>query len=331
VWSGDIAARWSDMREQISAGVNFSMSGIPNWTFDIGGYTVENRYITMDVGKKHIEPKPADKAEFAELYTRWYEFGAFVPVFRSHGELIKRETFEIAKPGTPVYNILAFYDRLRYRLLPYIYTLAADTYHKSGTIMRGLVMDFPNDAKVRNIADEYMFGPSFLVAPVTDYHAKSRQVYLPAGTRWYDFYTGAVFEGGQTITAAAPLDKMPLFVKQGAIVPTGAKVQYTNEKPGAPITLTIYTGKDGAFDLYEDDGTSTGYRKGAFARIPVSYSEATGTVTIGARTGAFPGMVESREFKVRFISRATKTALDFDTKHAETVHYNGQVVEVMKK
>lgn len=323
VWSGDIAARWSDMKDQVSAGVNFSLSGIPNWTFDIGGFSMEDRYT--------IKPKPAALAEWKELYTRWYQFGAFVPVFRSHGEGLKRETYEVSKPGTPVYNILAFYDRLRYRLLPYIYAIAADTYYKAGTMMRGLVMDFPNDPAVRNIADEYLFGPLFLVAPVTEYKATSRNVYLPAGTGWYDFYTGAAFEGGQTITAKAPLDRMPLFVRQGAIVPTGVKQQYTNEKPGAPITLTVYTGKDGQFELYEDDGTSTGYKKGAFARITLAWNEAAGTLTIGDRKGSFPGMVEQREFKVRFISGAAKNALDFDAKGALTVTYTGKAVTVTKK
>jgi alpha-D-xyloside xylohydrolase len=285
----------------------------------------------MDVGKKHIVPKAADKAEWTELYTRWYQFGAFVPVFRSHGEAVKRETFEIAKPGSKVFNILAAYSKLRYRLLPYIYTIAADTYHKAGTMMRGLVMDFPNDPSVRNIDDQYMFGPSFLIAPVTEYKATSRQVYLPAGTRWYDFYNGTAYEGGQTITAAAPLDKMPVFVKEGAIVPTGVAQQYTGEKPGAPITLTVYTGKNGAFDLYEDDGTSTAYQKGASARIPVAWNEASGTLTIGARKGSFPGMVAARTFKVRFISGPTKTALDFDAKGAQSVAYSGEAVVVKRK
>lgn len=323
VWSGDIAARWSDMREQISAGVNFSMSGIPNWTFDIGGYTVEDRY-----GAK--KPKPADKAEFTELYTRWYEFGAFVPVFRSHGEIVKRETFEIARPGSPVYNILASYDRLRYRLLPYIYTIAADTYHRAGTMMRGLVMDFPGDSKVRNIDDEYMFGPSFLVAPVTAYKARSREVYLPAGVRWYDFHTGKAYDGGQTITAAAPLDRMPLFVEEGSIVPTGPAIQHTGEKPGAPITLTVYAGKDGRFELYEDDGNSNAYQKGAWSRIPIAYSEATGTLTIGDRSGSFPGMVENRVFNIRWVSGPSRDAANFEAKPDQTVRYQGKTVELTR-
>jgi alpha-D-xyloside xylohydrolase len=322
VWSGDIAARWTDMREQISAGVNFSMSGIPNWTFDIGGYTVEDRYGTA--------PKPVDKAEWTELYTRWFEFGSFVPVFRSHGEIIKREIFEIAKPGTPVYNILATYDRLRYRLLPYIYSIAGDTYHRAGTMMRGLAMDFPNDPAVRNIADEYMFGPSFLVAPVTEYRAKGRPVYLPAGSRWYDFYTGQVFNGGQTIDAAAPLDRLPVFVREGSIVPTGPQIQYTSEKPAGPILLTVYTGKDGTFELYEDDGKSNGYQKGQWSRIAFAWNEATGTLTIGDRKGSFAGMPESRVFNVRFIAGPTSSAVKFDAARVQSVRYSGKAIEVKR-
>ncbi len=333
VWSGDVASRWSDMRDQISAGVNFSLSGIPNWTFDIGGYTMETRYGGWNIDVQpntYTKPKPADLAEFNELYTRWFEFGAFVPVFRSHGEVRRRETFEISKPGTPIYNILAFYDRLRYRLMPYIYTLGADTYHKAGTIMRGLVMDFPNDTKVRDIADEYMFGPSFLVAPVTEYKARTRQVYLPAGVRWYDFYTGKSFDGGQEITADAPLAHMPLFVKAGSIVPVGPQEQYTGQKPGAPITLYVYTGKDGQFDLYEDDGTTNGYEHGAWSSIPISYDDASGTLTIGARKGSFAGMVDKRVFNVRWISGPTRNAVNLDAKPDQSVHYSGQAVEISR-
>ncbi len=323
VWSGDIAARWSDMRDQISAGVNFSMSGIPNWTFDIGGYTMENRY-----AMKH--PKLADKAEWTELYTRWFEFGAFVPVFRSHGELVKREIYNIAKPGSKIYNILALYDRLRYRLLPYIYTIAANTYYHSGTMMRGLVMDFPNDKKARDINDEYMFGPAFLVAPVTEYKARTRAVYLPAGVRWYDFQTGKVYDGGQTVTVPAPLNRLPLFVREGSIIPTGPRLQYTGQKPETPITLTVYTGKDGHFDIYEDDGTSNDYQKGAFSRIPITWSEATGTLTIGDRQGSFPGMLKNRVFNIRWISGPTRNAINYEAKPDRTVRYSGEAVEVKR-
>jgi len=329
VWSGDLASRWSDLREQISAGVNFSMSGIPNWTFDIGGYTMERRYggYLDDV---HYTPpnSAADLAEWTELYTRWFEMGAFVPIFRSHGELRHREIFEVAKKGSEIYSALVWYDRLRYRLMPYIYTLAADSYHQAGTMMRGLVMDFPGDQMVRNIADEYLFGSSFLVAPVTEYKARSRSVYLPAGVRWYDFYTGTTYEGGQAIVAQAPIARMPLFVKEGSILPIGPDIQYTGQMPGAPITLTVYTGKDGHFDLYEDDGTSKGYTRGEWSRIPISYDEARGTLTIGDRKGAFPGMVSDRVFNVRWISGATANAAKFDAKPDQSVRYTGQAVEI---
>ncbi|MDE1938250.1 MAG: DUF5110 domain-containing protein [Alphaproteobacteria bacterium] len=323
VWSGDIASRWSDMRDQISAGVNFAMSGIPNWSFDIGGYTMENRYA--------VHPTPAAKAEWTELYTRWFQFGAFVPIFRSHGELVKREIYEVAHPGSNIYDILAWYDRLRYRLMPYIYTQAAGMYFHAGTLMRGLVMDFPEDHKVWDISDEYMFGPSFLVAPVTEYKARSRPVYLPLGVRWYDFYSGKVYDGGQSIDAPAPLDHMPLFVKEGSIIPIGPREQYTGEKPKAAITLNVYIGKNAHFDLYEDDGTTNAYQRGAWTRIPIRYDDATGTLTIGNREGSFPGMAAEREFRVVWISGPTRKAVDFDAKPDLSVHYSGTEVEIHRE
>ena len=188
VWSGDVASRWDNLREQISAGVNFSMSGAPNWTHDIGGYTMEPRF---------LKPTAADLDEWRELNLRWFQFGAFSPLFRSHGENIKREIFEIAPAGSPMYRSMEYYDRLRYRLMPYIYTLAGDSYWRDGTIMRGLVMDFPDDRRAWGVKDEYLFGPALLVAPVTEYKARSRAVYLPAGATWYDFYTGKVSRAGR--------------------------------------------------------------------------------------------------------------------------------------
>ncbi len=292
-WSGDTASRWTDLYNQISAGVNFSMSGIPNWSFDIGGFTMESRY---------QNPTPADLDEWRELNLRWFQFGAFAPLFRSHGEEPFREIYTLAPAGSVVYDSLAWYDRLRYRLMPYIYTLGADTYHRDGTIMRGLVMDFPADTRVRELRDEYLFGPSFLVAPVHEYQARSRHVYLPAGSGWYDFQTGRYHQGGQDIDAAAPLARMPLFVRAGAIVPVGPAIEYTGQKPDAPLTLTVYTGSDGSFDLYEDDGLSNGYEHGEFARIPMHYDESTATLRIGARVGHYAGMSAQRTFKVRWIS-----------------------------
>ncbi|HMI36914.1 MAG TPA: TIM-barrel domain-containing protein, partial [Steroidobacteraceae bacterium] len=318
-WSGDTASRWTDLYNQISAGVNFSMSGIPNWSFDIGGFTMENRY---------HNPSPADLDEWRELNLRWFQFGAFVPLFRSHGEEPFREIYSLAPEGSEVYNSLAFYDRLRYRLMPYIYTLGADAALRDGTIMRGLVMDFPHDVRVRNLSDEYLFGPSFLVSPVYEYQARTRKVYLPAGTEWTDFYTGKTYTGGQQIEAAAPLARMPLFVRAGAIIPVGPVIEYTGQKPDAPITLCVFTGRDGAFDLYEDDGVSYGYERGELARIPMKYHEAAGTLTIGARQGAFPGMVAHRTFKVRWMAPGAAAPTDFDAAADLSIDYSGAALTV---
>ena len=314
VWSGDVASRWEDLREQISAGINFSMSGIPNWTHDIGGFSNEARYTNAEV---------AHLPEWRELNTRWFQFGAFSPLFRSHGETPKREIYELAAAGTPTYRSMEYYDRLRYRLMPYIYTLAGDTFHKDGTIMRGLVMDFPEDRKAWNIADQYLFGPALLVAPVTEFRARSRDVYLPAGTSWYDFHTGRMQAGGRTVRAAAPYEHLPLYVRAGSIVPTGPAIQHTAEKPADPITLHVYTGVDGSFSLYEDDGLSRQYLNGAFARIPISYDESSGTLTIGAREGSFPGMLQNRIFNIRWITPKRARGLDPDGKADATIRYSG--------
>jgi alpha-D-xyloside xylohydrolase len=318
-WSGDVAARWDDLRLQISAGVNLSMAGLPNWTHDIGGFAVEDRYTRQD---------PAHLAEWREQYLRWFQFGAFTPLFRSHGEFPFREIFNIAPDGSEVQNALIQYDRLRYRLLPYIYTLAADTYHKGGTIMRGLVMDFPDDPNARNLGDQYLFGPAFLVAPVTRFRARTWDVYLPARARWYDFYTGRAYDGGRTVTADAPLARIPLFVRAGSIVPTGPAVEYSDERLDGPITLFIYRGADGAFDLYEDDGETYAHQTGAFTRIPIRYDDATGTVTIGARQGSYPEMVDRRTFHVRWIAGPGRDAANFDAPPDGTVEYAGQEVSV---
>ncbi len=312
LWSGDLPARWEDLHNQVAAGLGLSMAGVPDWTFDIGGYVIEDRY---------VNPDAANLAEWREIYLRWYQFGAFVPIFRSHGQGVFREIWNIAPPGSEVEDALAWYDRLRYRLMPYIYALAGAVYHDDGTMMRGLVMDFPSDPKAANVNDEYMFGPSFLVAPVSQYQARSRGVYLPAGARWVDFYTGRRFDGGQTITADAPLARMPLFVRQGAILPIGPAIEYTGEKRDAPVTLFVYTGADGKFALYDDDGTSEAYQRGGFARIPLAWDEARHTLTIGKRAGSFKGMAKSRVFNIRWIGDAQ--ALDLDAKPDRSVVYTG--------
>lgn len=321
VWSGDVASRWSDLREQVSAGVNLSLSGLANWTFDIGGFAVEKRYETQD---------PAHLAEWRELNLRWFQFGAFAPIFRSHGQFPTREIWNISPEGTAIYDSLAYYDRLRYTLLPYIYTLAGDTWHRDGTIMRGLAMDFPNDPKVRDIDDQYLFGPAFLVNPVSEFKATSRNVYLPAGADWYDFNTGKRHRGGQTLRADAPLARMPLFVRAGSIVPIGPVMQYVDEQPTAPLTLVVYTGADGKFSLYEDDGKGYGYEKGEFSRIPLSWNERTGKLSIGAREGSYPEMQKQRTIRARFVSGPRADAGALEPAVDATVQYDGKAITVSK-
>ncbi|WP_443750312.1 TIM-barrel domain-containing protein [Asticcacaulis solisilvae] len=335
-WSGDTASRWNNLYDQISAGVSFSMSGIPNWTHDIGGYAQETRYQGADAGSAqenrstgNASIKPEDLKEWQELNLRWFQFGAFSPLFRSHGEVVKREIYNISPEGSDMRASMVWYDELRYRLMPYIYATASDTYFNSGTIMRGLVMDFPGDQAVKDIKDQYLFGHALLVAPVTEYQARSREVYLPKGADWYNFYTGEKLTGGKRTQVDAPVTQIPLFVRAGAIVPMGPVTQYVDEKPDAPLTLTVYTGADGTFSLYEDDGVSNGYTRGAFTRIPLSYNDKTGTLTIGARTGSYPGMVAKRTFRVRFIKAGTSTSGAFDAKDAE-VAYDGALVTVKR-
>ncbi|MDY6922659.1 MAG: glycoside hydrolase family 31 protein [Pseudomonadota bacterium] len=323
LWSGDVAARWDDLGEQISAGLNAGLSGIPNWTHDIGGFSVEARYSTPEM-------KPEDKAEWDELNLRWFQFGAFSPVFRSHGEFPLREVYNLAEPGSDLYDAFAAQMRLRYRLMPYIYTLAGDTWHKDGTIMRALAMDFPADARARDINDQYLFGSALMVAPVYAYEARQRSVYFPSGADWYDFHSGRKYPGGSEATVAAPLEQIPLFVRAGSILPTGPEILHTADKPEGPITLTVYTGADGSFELYNDAGTTYGYERGEFARVPIRWDQASGALTIGARAGGYPGMPANRTFHIRWIDGPTAAAADFDTAPVRTIEYNGQAVRVSR-
>ncbi|HEY4154287.1 MAG TPA: TIM-barrel domain-containing protein, partial [Puia sp.] len=314
VWSGDIAARWSDMKTQITAGINFSLSGIPFWTMDIGGFAVEHRYENAQ-GK--------DLEEWREQMTRWYQFGAFCPLFRVHGQFPFREIYNVAPEDHPAYQSMLYYDKLRYRLLPYLYTLAARTYHDDYTIMRGLVMDFEKDTTAGHISDQYMLGPSLLINPVYTFQARNREVYLPAGQGWFNFYSGTYESGGQKISADAPYGRMPVFVKEGSIIPFGPALQYTSEKPADPIDLFVYGGRDASFTLYEDENGNYNYEKGLFANIPISYNESTKTVTIGKREGSFPGMLKERTFRISLITKNKPVELNFDADRAQTVHYNG--------
>lgn len=323
LWSGDVASRWYDLAAQISAGVNISAAGVPNWTHDIGGFSLEDRFL-------HAKPGSADLDEWQELNLRWFQFGAFSPLFRSHGEPPFREIFEIAPEGTPMRAAMVWYDELRYRLLPWIYTVAADTWWRDGSMMRAMAMDFPDDLRARDIHDQYLFGHDFLVAPVHAYKARERRVWLPGKGRWADFATGARHAGGQEIMAAAPFERMPLFVREGAIIPMGPVRQFTADKPGAPITLHVYTGANGAFALYDDDGVSEAFRTGAYSRIPIRYEESTGMLTLDAREGkGYAGMWPTQEFRIRW--ETPGRAPDPDGAGDAVVQYTGAAVSVTRR
>ena len=321
VWSGDITSTWTAMRQQIPAGLGLSLSGLPYWTMDIGGFSVPARFSAK-------KPTAEDAEEWRELNTRWFQFGTFVPLLRVHGEAPKREMWELGGEKHPAYQTELKFDRLRYRLLPYIYSLAGGVTHEGGTILRPLVMDFRTDKQALEVSDEFLFGSAFLVSPVTTYKARTRSVYLPVAAGWYDFWTGAQLAGGQTIEAPAPYESMPVHVKAGSIVPTGPELQYTDEKPADPIVLWVYAGADGAFTLYEDDGLTYGYEKGAFARIPIRWTEATRTLTIGKREGAFPGMQQERTFQVVLVGKGKPVGFSFEPKADKTVRYDGAPVEL---
>ena len=321
-WSGDIATRWEDLKAQISAGLNFAASGIPYWTHDIGGFCVEDRYVkgAKEVDKTGVEN--ADMKEWRELNTRWYQFGAFSPLFRSHGQKPFREIFNIAPDGHPAYKSVVYYTRLRYALMPYIYSLAGMTYFRDYTIMRPLVMDFTADKATRNIGDEYMFGPALLVAPVYTYGATSRQVYFPSGATWYDFYTGKAVNGGQSLEVAAPYERIPLYARSGSIIPFGPDMQWSNEKEPETIDLYVYAGEDGEFLLYEDDGLNYNYEKGEYTIIPMWWNDAKSTLTIGERQGRYPGMLTTRKFNIIKVSPDTPHGYNRDNK-GHVVAYNG--------
>jgi len=477
-WSGDVQATWEVFAKQVAAGINFGLSGLPYWTTDIGGFFV-NEY-----------PKGGQDPAYQELFTRWYQWGAFCPIFRVHGTTVPREMWRFGEPGSWAYDTQLRFDRLRYRLMPYIYSMAGNVTHGGGTILRGLPFDFRSDPRVRDIADEHMFGRAFLVSPVLqplrygalhssevgraipasaiegpdgtvgalqgdyfadktlarrvarrsdaavdfdwgleaplpevpadhfsvrwtgrlrapetgeyelstvaddgvrlwldgklliddwtqhapEYHAgrvsleagkpydlkleyfdeilgasvklrwtrpsdrsaaeaapsrpMRRRVYLPAGADWYDFWTGERLKGGRAIDAPAPLERMPLHVRAGSIVPLGPHLQYADEKPADPIELRVYPGADARFELYEDEGEGYAYEKGIYATIPIEWSEASRTLTIGARRGAFPGMLERRTFRVVWVRKGHGVGLEPEAQADATVVYDGQSLTV---
>ena len=344
VWSGDVASTWESFRNQIPAGLNFSLCGMPHWNSDIGGFFAGH------YNKSWNDDSASKNPLYQELYVRWLQFGTFNPMMRSHGTDVYREIYKFGKKGEPVYDAIEKMIGLRYSLLPYIYSTSWEVSNRQSSFMRALMMDFVDDRKVWDINDEYMFGKSILVAPIT--HAqytpeavvkvseeegwnrdgakktktdvavdfmetKSTNIYLPAGTLWYDFWTNEKHEGGKEITKETTLDVIPLYVKAGSIIPVGPQVQYATEKPWDHLELKVYAGANGNFILYEDEFDNYNYEKGAYTEIPISWNNASRKLTIGARKGAYEGMLKNRKFTVTLQDGTQKN-----------VDYNGKAISV---
>jgi alpha-D-xyloside xylohydrolase len=311
-WSGDIESNWLSFRRQIPAGLNFELSGIPYWTTDIGGFVSGN----------------PDDPSYRELFIRWFEYGTFCPIFRVHGTRTTN-TNELWSYGPEAQEILTSFDRLRYRLMPYIYSVAWMTTRQGYTPMRPLVMDFRTDVTAQNVADQFSFGPSILVNPVTEAGATSRHLYLP-NARWYDFWDGTSQAGGKWIDASAPLNRIPLYVRAGSIVPVGPEIEYTSEKAADPIELRVYPGADGDFAIYEDENDTYNYEKGAFATIPIHWDDAAGKLTFGNRAGKFPGMLEKRTFRIIFVGANHGAGILSTSEPDKVVAYSGSPVAVTR-
>jgi alpha-D-xyloside xylohydrolase len=310
VWSGDVNSDWVFFRRQIPAGLNYSVSGLPYWTTDIGGF---------------VSGDPNDPA-YRELFVRWFQFGTFNPILRVHGTRSNNQN-ELWSYGPEAQRILVDFDRLRYRLLPYTYSLAWMTTSQSYTPMRPLVMDFRSDVHAANLGDQFMFGPAFLVKPVTNPGVSTTRLYLPQA-KWYDFWSGVPVDGPRTLEAASPLDRMPLYVRAGSIVPMGPVMQWSTEKPEDPIELRVYRGADGEFTLYEDENDNYSYEKGVYATIPFRWDEAKQTLTIGDRKGEFPGMLPTRTFRIVFVRENHGAGILTEDRPDKSVHYEGKSVSV---
>ena len=350
VWSGDTGSSWSTLRNQVSAGLNFSLTGNPNYNHDLGGF------FASAYGPRTGENCGMNNPLFRELYVRWLQQGIFLPMMRSHGESFPREFFYYGKEGEPVYDALVEAVRFRYKLIPYIYSLAHEVSANNGTFMRALMMDFPKDKNVYEIGDEYMFGPALLTAPIleaqyttekvikvdamsgwdhsntddkekanylnTDFTAeKSATVYLPKGAKWYDFWSNELIAGGKTITIPTHLNTIPLYVKAGSIVPIGPDVQYTTEKKWDNLEIRVYAGADGEFTLYEDEFDNYNYEKGAFTTIGFKWNDKAQKLTIGERKGSYDGMLTSRKFNVVIIKNGVAAP-------AKAVSYSGSAIEI---
>ena len=330
VWSGDIRSTWEVLKKQIPTGLNFSLTGIPYWNTDIGGFFLWD-----------YEGEVANKA-YQELYTRWFQYATFTTMQRSHGSGVSKEIYNLGKKGDWSFDSEEKYINLRYALLPYIYSTAWQVTNNAGSMMRALYMDFNTDTNVHNIGNQYMFGKSFLVAPVTDpmyvssteqkwknpkedfSTIKTQAVYLPKGTKWFDFWTGEILNGGQTVQKEVPIDIIPLYVRAGSIIPFGPKVQYSTQKKWDNLEVRIYPGADGGFVLYEDENDNYNYEKGLFTSIKFEWNEATSTLTIGSRDGTFPGMLKSRKFNIIMVDNKNGNGSLQSDKFTKTISYNGK-------
>lgn len=329
-WSGDVMCNWETFRKQIPTGLNFSLSGIPYWNTDIGGFFNWPYH------------GGAENKAYHELYTRWFQYGTFLPMQRSHGSGVKKEIYNLGKKGDWVYDSEEKYINLRYALLPYLYSTGWQVTDNAGSFLRALFMDFNEDQKVHNISNQYMFGKAFLVTPVTrnmyvfsdkeqwkdpyeDFSKTGTQdVYLPKGTKWFDFWTGEVLNGGQMVTKEVPIDIIPLYVRAGSIVPFGPKVQYSTEKKWNNLEIRIYPGADGEFVLYEDENDNYNYEKGAYSTIKFTWDDANRTLNIADREGTFPGMLKSRKFNIVVVDKENGTGSVQSTKFTKSVSYGGK-------
>jgi alpha-D-xyloside xylohydrolase len=304
-WSGDIGWNWDAFIRQVVAGLNYSLTGMPYWTTDIGGFFRPGLSQYTDV-------------KYHDILTRWFQWGTFNTIFRTHGYQTETEPW---KYGDKVEGNMRSMLNLRYRLMPYIYSEAWQISKHGSTMMRPLVMDFQNDTTAIRQSYQYMFGKSFLVAPITEPAIAEWPVYLPKGAAWYDFWTGRAFRGGQVIKTAAPQDKIPLFVKAGSIIPMGKNMQFTSEKPADTLEVRVYLGANAVFNLYEDERDNYNYEKGWYTVIPFQWDEKKHLLTIGAVQRSYPGYLKSRVFNIVFIQGKGDNTNEADEK--KMVLYQG--------
>jgi len=318
-WSGDITGTWQVLRNQIAGGLNFSLSGIPYWNTDTGGF-----FSSRETGNGNPQ-----NPQFQEFFARWFQFSSFCPMFRVHSSSGLNPGREFYRFDEKTQGILKNYLDLRYRLMPYLYSVAWQVTTNGTTFMRPLVMDFPKDPQVLGIGDQYLFGPAIMVTPVTSAGTTNRSVYLPAaGAAWYDFWTGETSPAGKSVEAAAGVGTLPLFVRPGSIIPMGPFLQYSSEKPADPIELRIYPGANGKFTLYEDEGDSYRYEKGTFATISFAWDDASKTLTIGSRQGEFPGMQKARTFNLVLVKASHGNGIAVTETPDQVIKYSGKELKV---